>query len=163
MWLQACAPVERGGPWCPTFALRWLENLSFFFSYKYTGCHGFHSFRALGSLQFSLEHSLVKLQTMLVSSLLYVIFGDALMTSQGLLGFYSIFVVAKSLRWHCRWLLVLFQISYLFNSDGWPPILFFIQKRQTYCSWWVYIRVKDWRFKFTWKSKRYTVYQAFIS
>ena len=58
MWLQACAPVERGGPWCPTFALRWLENLSFFFSYKYTGCHGFHSFRALGSLQFSLEDSL---------------------------------------------------------------------------------------------------------
>ena len=94
---------------------------------------------------------------MLVSSLWYVIVRDALMTSQGLLRFYSIFAEARPLRWHCLWLLALFQISYLFNSHGWPPILFFIQKRQTYCSWWIYIRVKDWRFKFTWKSKRYTV------
>ena len=57
MWQQACALVEPSGPWCQTFTLRWLENL-IFFSYKYTRCQGFHSFRALGSLQFSLQHSL---------------------------------------------------------------------------------------------------------
>ena len=28
--MQGCAVAEPGGPWCPTFALRWLGNLSFF-------------------------------------------------------------------------------------------------------------------------------------
>ena len=28
--IQGCALAEPGGPWHPTFALRWLENLKFF-------------------------------------------------------------------------------------------------------------------------------------
>ena len=55
---QGCALVEPGGPWRVTFALGRLENLRF--SYKsYPGRPGFYRFRALGFLQFSLEHSLV--------------------------------------------------------------------------------------------------------
>ena len=55
---QGCALAEPGGPWCLTFALGRLEISDF--SYKsYAGHPGFYSFRALGSLQFSLEHSLV--------------------------------------------------------------------------------------------------------
>ena len=53
---QGCALAEPSGPWRLTFALGRLENLTS--SYKsYAGHPGFHSFRALGSLQFSLEHS----------------------------------------------------------------------------------------------------------
>ena len=167
MWQQACALVEPSGPWCQTFTLRWLENLSFF-SYKYTRCHGFHSFRALGSLQFSLQHSLGinEIKSKLNSRQCWSAVSGMWLLEMHLLlhrGFWVF--TAFSLRpGHCAgivWLLALFQISYLFNSHGWPPILFFIQKRQTYCSWWIYIRVKDWRFKFTWKSKRYTVLLSF--
>jgi len=39
--------------------------------------------------------------------------------------------------------------AYLFYSYSWSPIFFFIQKRQTNCSWWIHIWVKNWRFKFT--------------
>ena len=46
---QGCALEEPGGPWCPTFVLGRLKN---------AGHTGFHKFRALGSLQFFLEHSL---------------------------------------------------------------------------------------------------------
>ena len=56
MWLQACALVEPSGPLVPNFCSPVTRKS--FFSYKYTGHPGFHSFRALGSLQFSLEHSL---------------------------------------------------------------------------------------------------------
>ena len=56
---QGCAPAEPGSPWYLTFDLRRLESLRF--SHKsFVGHPRFHSFRALGSLQFSLEHSLVK-------------------------------------------------------------------------------------------------------
>ena len=51
---QGCALSEPGSPWRLTFALRRLD-----FSYKfYAGHPRFYSFRALSSLQFSLEHSL---------------------------------------------------------------------------------------------------------
>ena len=46
-------------PWCLTFALGRLENLIFFIQIiLYAGHPRFYSFGALGSLQFSLEHSL---------------------------------------------------------------------------------------------------------
>ena len=55
---QGCALAEPSGPWRLTFALGRLENL-IFFSYKPYALHPrFYSFGALGSLQFSLEHSL---------------------------------------------------------------------------------------------------------
>ena len=55
---QGCALAEPSGPWRLTFALGQLENLRFFIQII---CWdpGFYSFRALGSLKFSLEHSLV--------------------------------------------------------------------------------------------------------
>ena len=46
---QGCALVVSSSPWHLTFALGQLEI---------TGYPGFHGFRALGSLQFSIEHSL---------------------------------------------------------------------------------------------------------
>ena len=49
--MQDCTLAEPGGPWRPTFALGRLEI-------KDTGHPRFYMFRALGSLQFSLEHSL---------------------------------------------------------------------------------------------------------
>ena len=49
-----CAGRAHGGRWCPTFALGWLQN-----SYKSYAKHPrFYRFRALGSLKFSLDHSL---------------------------------------------------------------------------------------------------------
>ena len=54
---QGCALAEPGSPWCLTFAVGRLENLRI--SYKSYAEHpGFYRFRALGSLQFSLQHSL---------------------------------------------------------------------------------------------------------
>ena len=53
--MQGCALAEPGGPWLLTFALGRLENLSY---KSYAGHPRFYSFRALGSLQFSLDHSL---------------------------------------------------------------------------------------------------------
>ena len=48
-WDQGCALAEPDGPWCPTFALRWLANLNF--PYKSYAKHPrFYRFRALGSL-----------------------------------------------------------------------------------------------------------------
>ena len=56
---QGCALVEPGGPWHPTFALGRLENLHLFI--QIICWHpGFHWSRALGSTQFSLEHSIGK-------------------------------------------------------------------------------------------------------
>ena len=54
---QGCALAEPGGPWHPTFVLGRLENLSFLFK-SYAGHPRFYRVKALGSLQFSLEHSL---------------------------------------------------------------------------------------------------------
>ena len=42
--------TEPSGPWCPTFA--------FFYTNSCAGHPRFYSFRALGAIQFSLEHSL---------------------------------------------------------------------------------------------------------
>ena len=57
-YYQGRAVGEPDGPWRLTFALGRLENLSFFFSYKSYAEHPrFYGFWALGSLQFSLEHS----------------------------------------------------------------------------------------------------------
>ena len=56
--VQDCALVESRGPWCLTFVLRRLENLTFFIE-VICWALGFHKFRALGSLQFFLERSLV--------------------------------------------------------------------------------------------------------
>ena len=54
---QGCALAEPGGPWHSTFALGRLENCSFFI--QIICWHPrFNSFRTLGSLQFSFEHSL---------------------------------------------------------------------------------------------------------
>ena len=50
--------AEPGGPWCRTFALGQLENLNFFIQIICWVPPRFYRFRALGSLQFSLEHSL---------------------------------------------------------------------------------------------------------
>ena len=55
--VQGCALAESGGPWHLTFALGQLENLRFFIQIIYWDPR-FYSFRALGSVQFSLEHSL---------------------------------------------------------------------------------------------------------
>ena len=55
---QGCAQAEPGGPWRLTFTLGQLENLRFFIQIN-AGHPRFYSFRALGSVQFSLEHSLV--------------------------------------------------------------------------------------------------------
>ena len=55
--MQGCAQAELSGLWRLTFALGRLENLIFFIQ-SYAGHPRFYSFRALGSLQFSLEHSL---------------------------------------------------------------------------------------------------------
>ena len=53
---QGCALAE---PWHLTFVLGRLEIKITVFSYKsYAGYPGFYKLRALGSLQFSLEHSL---------------------------------------------------------------------------------------------------------
>ena len=57
IWQQGCALAEPGGPWGLTFALGRLENLIFLIQ-SYAGHPRFYSFRALGSFQFSLEHSL---------------------------------------------------------------------------------------------------------
>ena len=55
--MQGCALAELGGPWRLTFAFGRLENLRFFI--QIICWHPrFYSFRALGSLQFSFEHSL---------------------------------------------------------------------------------------------------------
>ena len=55
---QGRAVAEPGGPWCLTFALWQLENLRFFI--QIICWHPtFYSFRALGTLQFSLEPNLV--------------------------------------------------------------------------------------------------------
>jgi len=51
------ALTEPGSPWHPTFALGGLEISDF--SYKDAGHPRFYRFRALSSLHFSLEHSLV--------------------------------------------------------------------------------------------------------
>ena len=58
--LQRCALAEPA--WRLTFAVGWLENLRFIIQINYAGHPRFYSFRALGSLQFSLEHSLVLFQ-----------------------------------------------------------------------------------------------------
>ena len=56
---QGCALAEPGGPCRPTFALGRLENLRLFI--QITCWHpGFYWSRVLGSIQFSLEHSLRK-------------------------------------------------------------------------------------------------------
>ena len=55
---QGCALAEPGGPWCLTFALGRLGNLSFFIQIICWAYARFYIFSALGSLQFSLEHSL---------------------------------------------------------------------------------------------------------
>ena len=54
---HGCALAEPGGPWHPTFVLGRLENLSFLYK-SYAGHPRFYRVKALGSLQFSLEHSL---------------------------------------------------------------------------------------------------------
>ena len=55
--VQGCALAVLGGPWRLTFAPGRLGNLVF--SYKsYAGHPRFYSSRAMGFLQFSLEHSL---------------------------------------------------------------------------------------------------------
>ena len=60
---QGCAQAEPSGLWRLTFALRLLENLIFFIQIIiYAGHPRFYSFGALGSLQFSLEDSLVYCQ-----------------------------------------------------------------------------------------------------
>ena len=55
--MQDCTLAEPGGPWRPTFALGRLEIKDLLYK-SYTGHPRFYMFRALGSLQFSLEHSL---------------------------------------------------------------------------------------------------------
>ena len=56
---QGCPPAEPSGLWRLIFVLGRLENLCFSIESKsYAGHTGFHKFRALGSLQFFLEHSL---------------------------------------------------------------------------------------------------------
>ena len=52
------------GPWRPNFTLGRLENFSFLYK-LYAGHLGFHRFRAMGSLQFSLAHSLAVDKTLL--------------------------------------------------------------------------------------------------
>ena len=54
---QGCAIAETGGLWGPTFALRWLENLSLFMQIICWQPR-FYRFRPLGSLYFPLQHSL---------------------------------------------------------------------------------------------------------
>ena len=55
--IQGCALAEPPGPWRLTFVLGQLENLCFFL--EIIRWHtGFHKIRALGSLQFFLEHSI---------------------------------------------------------------------------------------------------------
>ena len=56
---QGCALAEPGGPWRLTFALVWIENLTFFSYKSYAGQPRFYRFRELDSFQCSLEHSLV--------------------------------------------------------------------------------------------------------
>ena len=57
--IQGCALGEPSGPyWCLTFDLGRLENLTFLYK-SYAGHPWFYRFKALGSLQFSLEQSLV--------------------------------------------------------------------------------------------------------
>ena len=63
---QGCALVEPSGPWCLTFVLGRLENLSFFIEII-CWAPGFHKFRALGSLQFFLEHSLGNLHRSIIN------------------------------------------------------------------------------------------------
>ena len=53
---QGCALAEPGSPWHLTFAPWRLKNLSFL-NKTYAEHPTFCGFRALGSLQFSLEHS----------------------------------------------------------------------------------------------------------
>ena len=55
---QGRALAEPGGPWCLTFALGCLGNLSVSYN-SYAGHRRFYRFRAPGFLQFSLEHSLM--------------------------------------------------------------------------------------------------------
>ena len=55
--MQGCALAEHVGPWGLTFATG-NKKISDFSYKSYAGHHRFYSFRALGSLQFSLEHSL---------------------------------------------------------------------------------------------------------
>ena len=57
-FIQGFALAEPGFPWRPTFALGQLENLRFFIQII-CWAPKFYRFRVLGSLQFSLEHSLV--------------------------------------------------------------------------------------------------------
>ena len=54
---RGCALAEPDGPWRLTFALGRLGNLIFYIQ-SYAGHPRFYSFRALGSFQFPLEHSL---------------------------------------------------------------------------------------------------------
>ena len=57
--IPGCALEEPSGPyWCLTFDLGRLEDLTFLFK-SYAGHPWFYRFKALGSLQFSLEQSLV--------------------------------------------------------------------------------------------------------
>ena len=57
--IQGCALEEPSGPyWCLTFDLGRLENLTFLYK-SYAGHPWIYRFKALGSLQFSLEQSLV--------------------------------------------------------------------------------------------------------
>ena len=64
---QGCALAVPGDPRCLTFALGWLENLSFFLTKLYAGHPGFLKFRVtvLGSLHFFIEHSLYWIVSML--------------------------------------------------------------------------------------------------
>ena len=59
MYITFCKKLnkEPGGTWCLTFALGQLGNLIFYIQ-PYARHPRFYSFRALGSFQFSLEHSL---------------------------------------------------------------------------------------------------------
>ena len=54
---QGCVLAEPGGPWHATFVLGQLKNLSFLYK-SYAGHPRFYRVKALGSLRFSLEHSL---------------------------------------------------------------------------------------------------------
>ena len=57
---QGCALAEPGGPWHPTFALWQLENLRLFIQIICWHPRSYWS-RVLGSIQFSLEHSIEKI------------------------------------------------------------------------------------------------------
>ena len=57
--VQVCALAEPGGPWSLTFALGRQENLRFFIQII-CWAPWIYRFIALGSLQFSLEHSLAR-------------------------------------------------------------------------------------------------------